>query len=141
MKKIIFGLTLLSLTACATAPKKIAAQYVSPLQYKSYDCDTITMEQSRIERRTNELYHSLKKDASNDAWQMGVGLVLFWPVLFALEGGDGPEASEYARLKGEYEALRVNSVQRKCQLVFEEDLQNVVTDEKDVQTAVTDEEG
>lgn len=33
-------------------------------------------------------------------------MVLFWPALFALEGGDGPEATEYAQLKGEYEAAR-----------------------------------
>jgi hypothetical protein len=45
---------------------------------------------------------------------MGVGLVLFWPALFFLEGGDGPEAAEYAQLKGEFEALRENSIQKKC---------------------------
>ena len=47
---------------------------------------------------------------------MGVGLVLFWPTLFFLEGGDGPEASEYTQLKGEFEALRINSVQKKCEI-------------------------
>lgn len=45
---------------------------------------------------------------------MGIGLVLFWPSLLLLEGGDGPEAAEYAQLKGEFEALRTNTVQRKC---------------------------
>jgi hypothetical protein len=45
---------------------------------------------------------------------MGIGLVLFWPALLFLEGGDGPEATEYANLKGEYEALRENSVSKKC---------------------------
>ena len=44
---------------------------------------------------------------------MAVGLLLFWPALFFLEGGDGPEAAEYARLKGQYEALRTVAVQRK----------------------------
>ena len=33
--------------------------------------------------------------------------------LLALEGGDGPEAVEYARLKGEYEALRQSAVRLK----------------------------
>lgn len=114
------------LSACASSPKKISAQYVSPLQYKSYDCDQIALEQARIERRTNELYQSLKKEANADKWQMGVGLVLFWPVLFALEGGDGPEASEYARLRGEYEALRQNSVERKCEIRFREELNKAI---------------
>ena len=56
---------------------------------------------------------SLKKEASNDSAQMAIGLLLFWPALFFLEGGDGPEAAEYARLKGEYEALRTVAVQKK----------------------------
>jgi hypothetical protein len=34
--------------------------------------------------------------------------------LFFLEGGDGPEAAEYAQLKGEYEALRTAAVEKKC---------------------------
>jgi len=50
---------------------------------------------------------------------MGVGLILFWPTLFALEGGDGPDAGEYAQLKGEYEALRTNSVQKRCGLAMQ----------------------
>ena len=64
-------------SGCATPPKKIATQYVSPNAYMNYDCEQITAEGARIERRTGELYHSLKKDASGDKWQMGVGLVLF----------------------------------------------------------------
>jgi hypothetical protein len=43
---------------------------------------------------------------------MALGLILFWPSLFFLDG-DGPEAQEYARLKGEYEALEVASIQEK----------------------------
>ena len=47
---------------------------------------------------------------------MGVGLVLFWPALFFLEGGDGPEAAEYAQLKGDFEALRSASVAKSCSI-------------------------
>jgi len=101
---------------CASSPKKIAASYVSPLKYKDYDCDQIALEMDAVGKRTNELYYSLKKDSSGDKWQMGVGLILFWPTLFLLEGGDGPEAAEYARLKGEYEALREVAVQKKCSI-------------------------
>lgn len=104
----------LLLSACASSPDKIEAAYVSPLKYKDYDCDQIAMEMDHVERRTNELYARLKKESSADKWQMGIGLVLFWPALLGLEGGDGPEATEYAQLKGEYEALRENSVQKKC---------------------------
>ena len=53
---------------------------------------------------------------TNDNWAMGLGMVLFWPALFALDGGDGPEATEYAQVKGEYEALRQNSVEKSCNI-------------------------
>lgn len=67
---------------------------------------------------------------------MGIGLVLFWPALFMLEGGDGPEATEYARLRGEYEAISTVSVQKKCQLNFAEDLGDFVKEEN-AEDAVT----
>lgn len=120
MKKIL--LTTLSaaicVSACASNPNKMTASYVSPNIYGDYDCKQITTEQQRILHRTDELYTQLRKDADNDAWQMGVGLVLLWPVLFFLEGGDGPEAVEYKRLKGEYEALEKASNAQRCDLLF-----------------------
>lgn len=124
------ALTGLAIVAsCATQPNKIPAQYVSPLQYAEYDCDQLGLEQSRIERRSGELYRSLKNEANADSWQMGLGLVLFWPALFMLEGGDGPEATEYARLRGEYNAIQEVSIQKKCQLAFAEDLGDVIKEE------------
>lgn len=44
---------------------------------------------------------------------MGVGLVLFWPALFAL-GGTKQQEAEYARLKGEHDALQQAAVAKKC---------------------------
>jgi hypothetical protein len=49
---------------------------------------------------------------------MAVGLVLFWPALFFLEGGDGPEAAEYACLKGEVDALEQVAIQKKCDMTM-----------------------
>ena len=49
---------------------------------------------------------------------MTVGLLVLWPVLFFIEGGDGPEAAQYAQLKGEFEALRQNTVSRECNFTF-----------------------
>ena len=101
---------------CATHPNKIAAQYVSPLVYKDYTEEQIIAEMNFVGQRTNELHHRLRKTANNDKLQTAAGLVLFWPVLFALEGGDGPEATEYARLKGTYEALRQVAIQKNINL-------------------------
>lgn len=107
------------LAACASDPNKMSATYVSPNQYSDYDCKQIRHEQSRIMRRSDELYSQLRKDADNDALQMGIGIVLFWPALFFLEGSDGPQAVEYSRLKGEYEALEKVSTQKRCGLHFQ----------------------
>lgn len=129
---LIIMVSLLMLTSgCATNPNKIPAAYVSPLKYRDYDCEQLLTEQEHLERRTNELYNSLKKEAKADKWQAGLGLILFWPVLFALEGGDGVEATEYASIKGNYEALRIASLKKNCSLNLEKDLKDVVkkTDE------------
>lgn len=102
------------LGGCASQPKEIQAQSVSTVQYHSYSCPQVSQEAERVSTRVNELYGSLKKKADDDAMQMGVGLILFWPTLFLLEGGDGPEAQEYARLKGEHTALEKVSIQKSC---------------------------
>lgn len=120
MKNFLPLLAILCLTACATAPDKIAAADVSPLQYQGYSCKQIGAELGRIEKKVNTLYYKLDKTASNDNAQMGVGLILFWPTLFFLEGGDGAEAAEYARMKGEIDALESVSIQKNCGIKFPE---------------------
>jgi len=111
------GLMLIVLTvSCSTNPNKIDAAYVSPLKYRDYDCTQIAMEMDYVGQRTTKLYQRLKSSNSADKWQAGIGLLLFWPSLLLIEGGDGPEAAEYAQLKGEFEALRNNSVKRRCDI-------------------------
>jgi len=115
IKRLFIPLVLLIfVVGCATQPKDLPTTYVSPNQYQHYSCDQITLEMNRASRKANELQAKLKQDADNDAAQMAVGLIIFWPTLFFLEGGDGPEAAEYSRLKGEFEALEEVSIQKKC---------------------------
>jgi hypothetical protein len=47
-----------------------------------------------------------------------VGAVVFWPALFALKG-DGNNAAELARLKGDVEAVEAESIAKKCGITFE----------------------
>ena len=130
MKKIILAASVAALVAgCASQPDKIGAAYVSPLKYKDYDCDMIALERASVERKTNQLHYKLEKEANKDAGQMAVGMVLFWPALFFLEGGDGPEAAEYAQLKGEYVALEDTSAVKKCELDFADDLSETIEEE------------
>lgn len=101
------------LAGCATGSKDIAPIYVSPLLYQSYDCQQLQMEAQRIQSRVGELGGRLDQAASNDKAIAGVGIILFWPVLFAL-GGTKQQEAEYGRLRGEYEAIQQAALQKKC---------------------------
>ncbi len=118
MKKLSIILTLGFIAGCASQPDEISTVYVSELQYQKYDCEQLMEESSRVSRRASDLHGQLKKTADDDAVQMGVGLILLWPTLFFLEGGDGVQAQEYARLKGEKEAIEKISIQKKCGINF-----------------------
>lgn len=120
MKKWGYGIATLALimgfSGCASKPGELQTAYVSPAKYKNFDCDQIALESDELTRRLTQLYTQLDTKATRDQWQMGVGLVLFWPALFALEGGDGQDAAEYSGLKGEMEAVRTASIQKKCDI-------------------------
>lgn len=112
-----FAATLMSVamvaSGCSTASKDIAATYVSPIQYQSYDCDQLAAETQRIQAKITQIGGRLDESASNDKVLTGVGVVLFFPVLFAL-GGTKQQEAEYARLKGEYDAVQQAVITKKC---------------------------
>jgi len=118
MKKLLTVFVAIAVSACASQPDEIHTTHVSDLQYQEYDCDQLRAEAVRVSDRANDLRRSLKETADADAAQVGVGLILFWPALFLVEGGDGVEANEYARLKGEKEAIERVSVLKKCAVNF-----------------------
>ena len=126
--KITFILSLVSFLVfqigCATPPDEIPTSHVSPVQYSHYDCEQITMEMRHVGRRVNELYYELDEEAGDDAAQMGIGLLLFWPALFFLEGGDDARAGECARLKGERIALEDAAVMKNVILQRYRNLKN-----------------
>ncbi len=80
------------LGGCATAPKDVPTAYVSPLQFQSYDCTKIAMENQRLNVRVGQLGGRLDEAANNDKAIAGVGAILFWPALFALGGIKAREA-------------------------------------------------
>lgn len=108
------ALAALFMGACATDPEDLGTTRISPIMYRHMDCDQLAMEGSRVARRETILFNSLEKTANTDAWQLGVGIVLLWPVLFGLEGGDGAEAAEYSLLKGERDAIEQAAILQKC---------------------------
>lgn len=115
MKKtmsLVLGASI-ALGGCATASKDIAAAYVSPMQYQGYDCEQLASESQRIQARVMQLSGRLDAAASNDKTIAGVGIVLFWPALFAL-GGTKQQEADYARLRGEYDAVQQSAILKKC---------------------------
>jgi len=104
-------------TACATSPNSMTASYVSPLIYQSYDCQQLIMESDRVSRRVQSMHAKLDDKSSSDTTTMTVGLILFWPALFFLDGDDDG-AIEYKRLMGESEAVQQAAVAKKCDLTL-----------------------
>lgn len=108
----------LLLGACATAPDKIEAAYVSPITYENFTCEQISQEAARVSDRAAQALGVQKKKAQGDAVKVGVGLVLFWPALLFVDG-DGATETEVARLKGQMETLEQVSIQKQCGIQFQ----------------------
>jgi hypothetical protein len=118
LKKIaLAALLAVQVAGCATSSGDIRGSYVSPLQYNTFSCPQIAAEASRVAGRAAELAGVQDANRSNDQVAAGVGIVLFWPALFFMKG-DGQNAAELARLKGEYEALERASIEKNCNMKF-----------------------
>lgn len=73
MKRVILAVMVAGLVGCATSPDKIQTAYVSPLQYKEYDCAQVSGELMRVNRRAVELQGSLQKQQTGTRrkWRLG----------------------------------------------------------------------
>ena len=101
------------LISCSKSSKEIVGLYISPLQYADYSCDQIKSEMIRVSTKVKSLTGELDENKENDQMITGAGLILFWPALFFI-GGTKEQEAEYARLKGEYEALDKVAIQKNC---------------------------
>ncbi len=105
----------LLLAGCAKKAEEVQPAYVSPLQYQSYDCEQLELEMERIKSRLYEVAQIQDKEHKKDVVATTVGLVIFWPALFLLAGGD--KEQELARLKGEYEAIQRAAIAKRCTFI------------------------
>jgi len=115
---LMFAATL-AISGCASKSHQLQAAHVSTSGYKKLECKELHAELQGNINRTNELIGILDEKASNDETAMAIGMILFWPALFALEGGDGVEAAEYSRLKGEFNAIEEVAILNECAEVVE----------------------
>lgn len=103
---------------CASSSSDIRASYVSPIQYQSYNCKQLGEEAERVSARAIEVAGLQDSARTQDAVVTTVGVVVLWPVLFAIKG-DRQTAAELGRLKGEMEAIEKVSIQKQCGIEFQ----------------------
>lgn len=113
-KTIMVAGVFLLLNACASHPDRIEAVRVPPEKYADHGCEQLEAKMADIAQRTAVLYQRIKSERVADGWKAAFGVVLLTPALFSSDTGDGADAVLYARLKGEFEALRANSEQKNC---------------------------
>jgi hypothetical protein len=106
-----------TVSACATNPRDIAPSYVSTNGYSNMSCPQLRDEAEVVSARAAQATGAQEKNASNDAAMTGVGIILFWPALFFMKG-DGAQAAEVSRLKGEMAAIQTVNRQKNCGIQF-----------------------
>ena len=108
IRKIFFVFTLIGIFAmsCAPAAKDVMASSVSPMLYQAMECDVLLMELATVESKVANLTGIQNKVRGSDTAIVVVGILLLWPVLFALSGITGKNrANELGQAKGEKDAI------------------------------------
>ena len=109
------ALVAFAIAGCASSSEAIKPAYVSPLQYQNFTCQQIGAEMERVSRRASEAAGVQDSQRTSDQWATAGAVVLFWPAAFLVKG-DGNNAAELARLKGEFEALEKIGIEKNCNL-------------------------
>lgn len=118
MKNILAATLAVAFVAgCASRSENIASAYVSPTLYSNLSCGQLREEATMVSSRAIAASGAQDKKAGNDAAVMAVGMIVFWPALLFTQG-DGAQAAEVARLKGEMEAIETASRRNGCGIVF-----------------------
>lgn len=106
-----------ALGGCASSASSIKPAYVSPAGYQSFGCGQLAAEGARISIEASKAAHKQNQKRTHDAVVTAVGVVVFWPTLFLIDG-NGPKAAEVARLKGEMKAIEQAAKAKNCNIAF-----------------------
>ena len=82
-------------------------------RYADRTCKSLARELDEVQDALRAQSAKLNDKATQDAVVTGVGVILFWPVLFALGNNAGLEG-DVARLKGEEQAIRKQMREADC---------------------------
>jgi hypothetical protein len=117
LKKIATIAALTILAGCASKSSEVSPTYVSPLLYSNYSCEQLAAEGQSVSSRAATAAGVQDKNRSSDTVATTVGVVLFWPSLFFIDGDD-QKTAELANLRGQMEAIEQASIQRNCGIQF-----------------------
>lgn len=106
-------LAALWLGGCATRAVDVQALPADPAAFASWDCERLDAEMDRVQQRAAELAYTVDARASTNIVALGVGVMVFWPALIAMQP-PGAEAAELGRLKGRFDALQYSARRRAC---------------------------
>jgi len=113
--RVICLVTIVALAgACSSNPDRLMYDEVSPAVYESYDCDELAGEIVYIGYRVRDLYEWLSAERKRDTWLASFSW--FYGVTALFIHGDGPEVAQYKRLRGEFEAVRLQALTQQCGL-------------------------
>jgi hypothetical protein len=119
MRKLaIVAVLAAAVSACASRSADVAPSYVSPVLYQNLTCQQLAQEAATTSSRAAAAAGVQDKKAGQDAALTTVGVVIFWPALF-FTSGDGAQAAELARLKGEMQAIEDVSRLKQCGIKFQ----------------------
>jgi hypothetical protein len=118
--RIVTTILALAVSACASSSEDISPSYVSPVTYQNFSCEQLGEEAQRVSQQAAIASGQQDKARTSDAIVTTVGVVVFWPALFFIDG-DGPKAAELARLKGQMDAIEGAAILKKCRISFKKD--------------------
>ena len=76
MSKVVVGLCCAAiLSGCASTSANVSAQYVSPMQYQSYDCGQVEAEMLRVSSKVREVAGVSMGDVLVRSLSLGLSLI------------------------------------------------------------------
>jgi len=107
-----------AVAGCAKDADQVGATYTSPVLYENFSCPQLAEEAQRVSSHAAQAAGVQDQKATNDKVAMGVGLIVFWPVMLMTKGND-ENTAELARLKGQMNAIEEASIKKRCGITFQ----------------------
>jgi len=105
------------MVSCAQNPNNIHPTYVAHDRYAAMSCQELRIEAESVSRHAAILAGRQTNEEAQDAVALGVGLLLFFPALYLVEGNSG-NAAKLAYLKGQADAIEQASGNKQCGIKF-----------------------